>query len=123
MNKFFYLSSACLLNKPKTKAQTCFIYKQTNMNEQINRVKPKFVYELLDSFTTLVMWLLNIKSKKLLISSFYWWLYGPLIVLRDSSKDCEQCESLITLRSLLDIVNVVLWSICQDLRLVKLSYF
>ena len=36
MNKFFYLSSACLLNKPKTKAQTCHIYKQTNMNEQIN---------------------------------------------------------------------------------------
>ena len=33
MNKFFSLGSACLLNEPKTKAQTYLIYKQKNMNE------------------------------------------------------------------------------------------
>ena len=31
--QFFFLSSACLSNKPKTKAQAWLIYKQTNMNE------------------------------------------------------------------------------------------
>ena len=33
MNKFFYLGLACLLNKPKIKAQVWLIYKQTNMNK------------------------------------------------------------------------------------------
>ena len=30
---FFYLGSACLLNKPKIKAQAWLIYKQTSMNK------------------------------------------------------------------------------------------
>ena len=33
VNKFFCLGLAWLLNKPKTKAQAWFIYKQTNMNK------------------------------------------------------------------------------------------
>ena len=33
VNKFFCLSSACLLNEPKPKAQAWLIYKQTNMNK------------------------------------------------------------------------------------------
>ena len=33
--QFFFLSSACLSNKPKTKVQVWLIYKQTNMNELI----------------------------------------------------------------------------------------
>ena len=33
MNNSFFLGLACLLNKPKIKAQTELVYKQTNMNE------------------------------------------------------------------------------------------
>ena len=33
MNKFFGLSSACLLNESKTKTQVWLIYKQTNINK------------------------------------------------------------------------------------------
>ena len=33
VNKYFCLGTACLLNEPKTKAQTWLIYKQTNINE------------------------------------------------------------------------------------------
>ena len=38
--QIFCLDSACLLNKPKTKAQAWFIYKQTNMNELFIKSSP-----------------------------------------------------------------------------------
>ena len=40
VNKFFCLSSACLLNEPKTKAQVWLIYKQTNMNKLFIKPSP-----------------------------------------------------------------------------------
>ena len=39
-NKFFCSGLACLLNKPKTKAQAWLIYKQTNMNEFFIKPSP-----------------------------------------------------------------------------------
>ena len=41
MNNLFCLGLAHLLNNPKTKAQTWFIYKQTNIKKTSYRVKPK----------------------------------------------------------------------------------
>ena len=52
MNKFFYLGSACLLNKLKIKAQAWLIYKQTNMNNFFIKpssscsLSPWFIYSL-----------------------------------------------------------------------------
>ena len=40
MNKFFCLSLACLLNKPKTNAQAWLIYKQTNINKVFIELDP-----------------------------------------------------------------------------------
>ena len=38
--QFFCLGSACLLNKPKTKAQVLLIYKQINMNKLFIDLSP-----------------------------------------------------------------------------------
>ena len=38
--QFFCLGSACLLNKPKTKAQVLLIYKQINMNKLFINLSP-----------------------------------------------------------------------------------
>ena len=49
---FFPMGSARLLNKPKTKAQTWFFYKQTNMNKLFSSQAQAF-HEQLSSFTTI----------------------------------------------------------------------
>ena len=38
--QFFFLGSACLLNKPKIKAQVLLIYKQINMNKLFIDLSP-----------------------------------------------------------------------------------
>ena len=40
--QFFFLGTACLLNKPKTKAQALLIYKQINMNKLFIDSSPSY---------------------------------------------------------------------------------